>query len=86
MGAGLPSVVSAIPANLQLIDEGVHGLSVPFDEEEAIGRAFLTLFRDGDRRQRMGGAARQRVLDNYGTTRIVERYETLFRANFLPPK
>ena len=82
MGTGLPSVVSDIPANLQLVDEGVHGLSVPFDEEEAIGRAFLTLFRDGDRRQRMGVAARQRVLDNYCTSRIVERYETLFRSNF----
>ncbi len=81
MAAGLPSVVSDIPANLQLVDEGVHGLSVPFDEEEAIGRAFLTLFRDGDLRRRMGVAARQRVLDNYSTARIVERYETLFRSN-----
>ena len=80
MGAGLPSVVSNIPANLQLVDKGVHGLSVPFNDEEAIGKAFLALFRDGDRRQRMGIAARQRVLDNYSTARIVERYETLFRS------
>jgi glycosyltransferase involved in cell wall biosynthesis len=81
MGAGLASVVSDIPANLQLVDEGVHGLAVPFNEEEAIGRAFLTLFRDGDRRHRMGAAARQRVLDNYCTSRIVERYETLFGSD-----
>lgn len=84
MSAGLASVVSDIPANQQLIDPGVHGLAVPFDDENAISQAFLRLFRDPDLRQRMGQAARQRVVDNYSTLRIVERYETLLNEVMRP--
>ena len=78
MSAGVPSVVSAIPANLQLIDEGVHGLTVPFDDEVAIGEAFLKLFADARLRKSMGNAARQRVVDNYSTDKVIDRYEALF--------
>jgi glycosyltransferase involved in cell wall biosynthesis len=78
MAAGLSSVVSAIPANQQLIAEGVHGLTVPFDNVEAIGQAFLRLFHDPGLCCRMGQAARQRAIDNYSTIRVVERYEALF--------
>ena len=80
MAAGLPSVVSAIPANLQLIDEDVHGLTVPFDDEEAIGKAFLKLFSDAGMRRSMGNAARQRVVDNYSTDKVIDRYEALFNG------
>jgi len=78
MSVGLSSVVSAIPANLQLVDEGVHGLTAAFDDEQTIGSAFVQLFRDPQLRERMGSAARQRVVENYSTDRVVERYEALF--------
>jgi glycosyltransferase involved in cell wall biosynthesis len=78
MSAGLPSVVSAIPANLQLIDDDVHGLAVPWDGEQAIAEAFLRLFGDPQARSRMGAAARQRVVETYSTDRVVQRYEQLF--------
>jgi glycosyltransferase involved in cell wall biosynthesis len=77
MSAGLASVVSDIPANLQLVDNEVHGLTVPWKDEDAIGQAFLQLFRNPDLRTRFGRAARQRVCDNYSTERIVQRYEEL---------
>lgn len=78
MSAGLPSVVSAIPANLQLVDDGIHGLSVPWDDAQAIGAALLRLFRDPGSRARMGAAARRRVVETYSTDCVVERYERLF--------
>jgi glycosyltransferase involved in cell wall biosynthesis len=77
MSVGLASVVTDIPANQQLIDTQVHGLAVPFDNDEAIGQAFLRLFREPDLRERMGQAARKRVVENYSTVRVVERYEAL---------
>lgn len=80
MSVGLPSVVSAIPANLQLVEDGVHGVTVPFDDERAIGEAFLRLFHDSELRGRMGIAARQRVVDNYSTDKVVDRYEALFNG------
>jgi glycosyltransferase involved in cell wall biosynthesis len=78
MSVGLPSVVSAIPANLQLIDEGVHGLTVPYDGEEAIAEAFMKLFRDAGLRRKMGNAAHLRAVENYSTAKVIERYEALF--------
>ena len=78
MATGLCSVVSAIPANLQLIEDRVHGFTVPVDNEVATGDAFLRLFADERVRQRMGREARQRVIETYSTDRVVDRYETLF--------
>jgi glycosyltransferase involved in cell wall biosynthesis len=83
MSAGLASVVSDIPANQQLIEPGVHGLAVPFDDEAAIGQALTRLLGDPELRNSMAVAARQRVVDNYSTVRVVERYESLF-AKILP--
>jgi glycosyltransferase involved in cell wall biosynthesis len=79
MSAGLPSVVSAIPANVQLIDDGVHGLTVGWNDRDAIGAALARLFEDPARRQCMGEAARARVIENYSTDRVVARYEELLR-------
>jgi glycosyltransferase involved in cell wall biosynthesis len=77
MSAGLASVVSDIPANLQLIGDEVHGLTVHWNDENAIGAAIQRLLNDSDLRGRLGKAARQRACDNYSTERIVERYEEL---------
>jgi glycosyltransferase involved in cell wall biosynthesis len=78
MASGLPSVVTAIPANLQLIEEGVHGLTMPFGNEKAAGQAFMRCFADPEMRRRLGAAARRRVVENYSTERVVKRYEDLF--------
>ena len=79
MSAGLPAVVSDIPANRQLVDHGQHGLLAPVGDVEAIAAAILRLLEDGELRASMGRAARARVLDNYSTEKVVDRYETLFR-------
>ncbi|MDE3195006.1 MAG: glycosyltransferase family 4 protein [Acidobacteriota bacterium] len=78
MASGLPSLVSDIPANRQLIDPGIHGLTVPYDDVPAIGRAFVALFRNSEQRTAMAAEARKRVVENYSTRHIVERYEALF--------
>jgi glycosyltransferase involved in cell wall biosynthesis len=78
MAVGLPSVVSRIPANVQLIDDGVHGYLPPVGDDAAMANALASLFRDPALRARMGCAARQRVVDNYSTGQVADRYEALF--------
>jgi glycosyltransferase involved in cell wall biosynthesis len=78
MSTGLPSVVSGIPANLQLIDDGVHGLHASLQDEASIAGALARLFSDPALRARMGEAARRRVIDNYSTEKVLDRYEALF--------
>jgi glycosyltransferase involved in cell wall biosynthesis len=79
MSAGLPSVVSDIPGNRQLIDSGTHGLLVPVGDSEAIASGIAQILEDGPMRGRMGEASRDRVLENYSTDKIADRYEELLK-------
>ena len=78
MSSGLPSIVSHIPANTQLIEDGAQGLVAPLRDQRGIARALLRLLGDAPLRSRMGAAARQRVIANYSVEKIVARYESLF--------
>jgi glycosyltransferase involved in cell wall biosynthesis len=79
MSAGLASVVSDITGNRQLIESGVHGLLAPVGDSPAIAAAIARIFEDAQLRGRMAEAARNRVLENYSTSKIADRYEALFR-------
>jgi glycosyltransferase involved in cell wall biosynthesis len=85
MSTGLPSVVSAIPANVQLVEPGVHGFHAPVNDEEQLAEAFIQLLRDDALRAAMSRAARRLVLDSYSVDHVVDRYEQLFRGA-LPAK
>lgn len=84
MSVGLPAVVSAIPANVQLIEDGVHGYTVPAGDVTGTASAIQRLLSDAEGQRRMGRAARQRVVENYSLGQIVDRYESLF-TEILPP-
>ena len=46
-------------------------------EAQAAGEALLQLLRGTELRRKMGEEARNRVVGNYATDRVVDRYETL---------
>jgi len=79
MSAGLPCVVSDIPANRQLIDDGKHGFLTPVANQRAISQAMVKLITDHTLRLCMGQAARSRILADYSTGKVVSLYEDLFR-------
>lgn len=78
MASGLPSVVTDIPANEQLVQSGRHGLLVAVDDDNAIATALVSLLKDEPLRRRMGAESRRRVLDDYSTSSVIARYESLF--------
>jgi glycosyltransferase involved in cell wall biosynthesis len=78
MGCGLPSVVSDIPGNRQLIESEVHGLTVAVRDEKAIATSLLRLLSDGPLRACMGIEARKRIVDSYSTEQVIDRYHLLF--------
>ena len=78
MSSGLASVVTDIPANRQLVSDGVHGLLVGFDQHGEIAGALLRLIRDGELRGSLGRVAREKVKERFSTAQIVARYEELF--------
>lgn len=79
MSTGLPSVVSDIPANRQLVENGLHGILVAVGDTQKIAESVVRLLQDASLRRRMGEAAREHIMDNYSTNHIVNRYEALFR-------
>ncbi len=79
MSTGLSSVVSDIPANAQLVDDGVHGLRARVGDSESISGALASLLARADLRARMGASARLRAIENYSMDRVADRYVTLFR-------
>jgi glycosyltransferase involved in cell wall biosynthesis len=78
MSAGLPSVVSDIPANVQLVETEVHGLHVALGSPDSIAAGLHRLLSDVPLRAHMGAAARQRVLAGYSVDKVMDRYEALF--------
>jgi glycosyltransferase involved in cell wall biosynthesis len=78
MSAGLPSVVSDIPASVQLVEEEVHGLHAASGSPDLIAGALTRLLLDAPLRARMGVAARQRMLAGYSIDKVTDCYEALF--------
>lgn len=77
MSTGLPSVVSDIPANRQLVDDGQHGLLVRPGDQAAVRDAILRLTDNPAEARMMGAKARHRVLENYSLDKVADRYEAL---------
>lgn len=80
MATGLPSVVSGIPANLQLITDQVEGLVAPLSDTAAIAHALERLLPDAALRVQLGAAARTSIQDRYSTAAVIQRYEEIFAA------
>lgn len=78
MAAGLPPVVSRIPAHTQLVDHEIHGLLTELGNEEDTARAVIRLMDEPEFRARCGQAARERMIRQFSTAEVVRYYETLF--------
>ncbi|MFC4425297.1 glycosyltransferase family 4 protein [Deinococcus navajonensis] len=64
MSSGLPVVTTPIPAQAELVRDGVDGLLVPA-QPALLARALLALAAHPARARQFGAAARQRVLDHH---------------------
>ena len=78
MSAGLPAVVSDIPAHTQLVDDEVDGVVTKLGSPESIARGLVRVLSDPAAGKRMGAAARQRMVEQFSTPQVVDCYETLF--------
>lgn len=86
MSAGIPSVVSDIPANLQLVDHGEQGMVARLKDSGSIAAGLSTLLKDPELRARLGRNARARVIETYSTAAVVARYELLFSELLNTPR
>lgn len=81
MAAGLPVVASRIGQLADLIDTGVNGILCPPGDAIALAEALETLWRSPTLRQRLGEAARQKVMDNHTWDAIAQQILNLAGLN-----
>ena len=82
MAMELPCVATWVTGIPEIIDKDVEGLLVPPADAAAVADAVQRLMDDPQRAQRLGIAARRKVLARYHLEHNVERLATEFRARF----
>jgi glycosyltransferase involved in cell wall biosynthesis len=79
MATGLPSVVSAVGGNPEIIRDGRDGLHFPRGDWRACGAALRVLLDDPDRGHFLGQSAMQRARDRYRLSDTIAAYGALYR-------
>jgi glycosyltransferase involved in cell wall biosynthesis len=80
MAAGLPVIASDIPANRELITSGETGYLVRPGDSVAFAQYADRLFADPELANRLGEAARQRIIEEHSVESMVEAYASLYES------
>ena len=76
---GLPSVVTNVGGNSEVVQDGVTGLIVPSGDEAELAAALEKLAQNAGLRQAMGKAAMNRIRSLYSMEQMMNGYTTLYR-------
>jgi glycosyltransferase involved in cell wall biosynthesis len=84
---GLPAVVSDIPGNVAVVEDGVNGIVVPAGDAKALAGAVVRLLEAPELRERLGAAARRRARESFSMASVAGKYAELYRtlARVSPP-
>lgn len=89
MAAGLPIVATPVGGIPDAIREGVDGFLVQSGDVNTLTARLALLLEDADLRERMGHAARQRVLDVFAIEAVLPKLEQIYDDLLMhskPPK
>lgn len=78
MASGLPVIATDVGGNRELIDEGRTGEVVPPDNPHALAEAMARYIRSPTLRQSHGEQGRMRIEREFGLTRMIEAYRSLY--------
>ena len=78
MAVGMPVVASDIPANQELVFDGVTGFLFPVGDKTACARSILFLFEHPERLERMGAASRERMAAEFSVKEMIRRYGEIY--------
>ena len=82
MAAGLPSVVTDVGGNRELIEHERYGLVVAPNDLEQLSAAIARLLDDRPLASRLGKNARQRAFAEFGVETQARRYEQFYQELF----
>jgi glycosyltransferase involved in cell wall biosynthesis len=79
MAAGLPSVVTPVGGVPELVVHGENGIHVPVHDPSALAGAITDLALSAPLRDRLGCAARARVVSHFSFSEMAGKYAQLYR-------
>jgi glycosyltransferase involved in cell wall biosynthesis len=80
MALGKPVAVTDVGGNREVVENGVTGLLSPPKNPDVLAHNIVTYLKQPELAQRIGQAARQRVMAQFGIPRMVQEYQDLFEA------
>lgn len=80
MAHGLATIATAIGGNCDAIEDARSGRLVPARDPVRLGAAILELSHDANLRERLGAAARERVISHFSQKTCIERYLRLYNG------
>jgi L-malate glycosyltransferase len=78
LAAGLPTVVSRVGGNAELIKDGVTGLVVPSENSEALSAALLKFLREPALARKMAQRGHEFAVSNFSFERLVDDVDSLY--------
>lgn len=80
MRAGLPTVVTRVGGNSELVIDGETGFLVDYDDWSLFVDRVVQLAENGAERRRMGDAGRRRVAEQFGAEAVGGRYIAVYET------
>jgi len=75
---GTPVVATRVGGIPEIVDDGIDGTLVPAADSRALAHAILELLENPERRQRLAGAGREKVLRRFRFEDMVRSYEDIY--------
>jgi glycosyltransferase involved in cell wall biosynthesis len=78
MARAIPVVATAVGGVTELVNDGIHGLLVPYGDTAAMANAILRMIEHPDERRTMGANGRARIASEFSTERMVSATEAVY--------
>lgn len=79
MACGMPVVVSDVPGNADVVQDGKNGLTFTTEDPDSLAQALSLLLEQSDLRQQLGRMARQTVEARYSLSFVADRYIAMYQ-------
>ena len=79
MSLGTPAIISDIPGNVELVEDGKSGLVFPSKNSNALSVAILKLYNDRELCNRLGNNARKHIAENLSNIQTIEKTAQLYQ-------
>jgi glycosyltransferase involved in cell wall biosynthesis len=80
MASGLPVVSTRVMGATEAVQEGVTGFLVPIGDIDALANAICKLIEEPALRLEFGKMARQRVMNEFTQSQMVDRIQDLYES------